>query len=385
MIIQSTNVWVVNTWLAAQIVIENGKIIQIQPHGKDKADEDHGSDRIVPGFIDIHTHGAYGFDTNDAEPEGLRSWARQLPREGVTSFLATTITQSREVLTKALKNVADVAENGYEGAEILGVHLEGPYLDRKYKGAQPEQYCVPPDVEEFVHYQAASGGRIRVITMACEHDEDFALTRYCAANGVVVSQGHSRATFEEAAMAIANGARSMTHVHNAMPPYHHREPSLVGAAYRFSDVYGEIICDGIHVTADALHNFFAAKGADCGIMVTDSLLVKGMPAGSTGFFGGNPIEMGANGCAYLQGTDKLAGSTLSMDRGLSYLTMTAQVPWQSAINACTINPARLLGVDDRKGSITAGKDADLAVLSADGSVRAAYARGIAQKVFGGSK
>ena len=381
MIIQSRRVWAAGMWLAAQIVTEGDKILKIQPIDKEKPDQDYGSDRIVPGFIDIHTHGAYGFDTNDAEPEGLRRWAGRLPSEGVTAFLPTTITQSEEVLTAALQNVAAVAEEGYEGAEILGVHLEGPYLDQKYKGAQPEQYCVLPDVEQFARYRAASGDRIRIITMACEHDADFALTRYCAANGIVVSQGHSGASFDEACLAVANGARSMTHVHNGMPPYHHREPSLVGAAYRLAQCYSEIICDGNHVTAAALYNFFAAKGADHGIMITDSLLLKGLAAGSTGIFGGNPIEMGANGSAYLTGTNTLAGSTLSMDRGLSFLTQVAQVPWDAAINACTINPARLLGVDDRKGSIAAGKDADMVVLFSDGSVRDVYARGRRQSVF----
>ena len=138
MIIQSKKVWVLGNWLEAQIEIEEGKIKAILPYDAKKADKDYGEKRIVPGFIDIHTHGAYGFDTNDAEEEGLRNWMKNIPQEGVTGILPTTITQSEEVLTKAVANVAKVVEEGYEGAEILGIHFEGPYLDMKYKGAQPE-------------------------------------------------------------------------------------------------------------------------------------------------------------------------------------------------------------------------------------------------------
>ena len=142
MIIQSKRIWVVNTWLAAQVEVEEGKIVNIYPYGEKEVDEDYGDKRIIPGFIDVHTHGAYGFDTNDANEEGLRNWMKNIVKEGVTGILPTTITQSEEVLTNAVKNVAKVVEEGYEGAEILGIHFEGPYLDQVYKGAQPEQYCV---------------------------------------------------------------------------------------------------------------------------------------------------------------------------------------------------------------------------------------------------
>ncbi len=375
MIIQSRRVWVVDTWLEAQIEIEGEKIAAILPYGKKKADADYENLRLVPGFIDVHTHGAYGFDTNDADPDGLRSWTANIVSEGVTSFLPTTITQSEKVLTDALSNVAKVAEEGYDGAEILGIHFEGPYLDRKYKGAQPEPFCVPPDIGQFQRYLAASGNRIRIVTMACEHDEDFALTRFCAKKGIVVSQGHSGATIAEAKLAIANGARSMTHLHNGMPPYHHREPSLVGAAYTFPDVYGEIIADGNHVSPEVLHTFFEMKGMTHGIMITDSLRMKGLPPGTEGIFGGNRIFVAENGSAYLQGTQTLAGSTLCVNKGLKLLVEQALVPWQTAINACTQNPARMLRVDDRKGSIQAGKDADIVVLEEDYEIKEAFVRG----------
>ena len=375
MIIQSKKVWVVNTWLSCQIEVEDGKIKNIYPYGAKDADEDYGDKRIVPGFIDVHTHGAYGFDTNDANEEGLRNWMKNIVKEGVTGILPTTITQSEEVLTKAVKNVAKVVEDGYEGAEILGIHFEGPYLDQVYKGAQPEQYCVKADVEQFERYLKASNNLIKIVTLACEHDEDYKLTKYLRAHGIVASQGHSGATFEQARMAIANGANSMTHVYNGMTKFHHRDPGLVGAAFRYRNVYGEIICDGNHSTYEALNDYFKAKGPDYCVMITDSLMVKGLPVGTKVLFGGNEIELYPDGSAHLTETKGLAGSTLNVNKGLEILVEKAMVDFQSAINACTINPATLIGVQDRKGSIQTGKDADLVVLNDDYSVEMTYTKG----------
>ncbi len=375
MIIQSKRVWVVNTWLSCQIEVDEGKILNIYPYGTKDVDEDYGDKRIVPGFIDVHTHGAYGFDTNDANEEGLRNWMKNIVKEGVTGILPTTITQSEEVLTKAVKNVAKVVEEGYEGAEILGIHFEGPYLDQVYKGAQPEQYCVKADVEQFKRYLKASNNLIKIVTLACEHDEDYKLTKFLRAHGIVASQGHSGATFEEARMAIANGANSMTHVYNGMTKFHHRDPGLVGAAFRYRNVYGEIICDGNHSTYEALNDYFTAKGPNYCIMITDSLMVKGLPVGTKVLFGGNEIELYPDGSAHLTETKGLAGSTLHVNKGLQILVEKAMVDWQSAINACTINPATLIGVQDRKGSIQTGKDADLVVLNDDYSVEMTYTKG----------
>lgn len=348
------------------------------PYGTKEVDKDYGELRIVPGFIDIHCHGAYTFDTNDANPEGLRNWSEHIVDEGVTAFLATTITQSEEVLTNAVRNVADVMEEGYKGAEILGIHFEGPYLDMKYKGAQPEQYIVKPTVEQFKKYQEAARGHIKYITMATEQDDDFALTRYCSENGVVVSIGHSAATYEQAVDAYAHGAKSMTHVYNGMTPFNHRANGLVGAAYRIRTMYGEIICDGNHSTYAALNNYFMSKGPDYSIMISDALMAKGTPIGSKHIFGGNEIVIYPDGSAHLTSTGGLAGSTLNINKGLRILVEKAMVPFNYAINSCTINPARCLGVDDRKGSLEVGKDADIVVLNDDYSVVQTYCKGEAQ-------
>ena len=377
MVLQSRRVWLAGQFVPAQLEVADGKIVNVYPFGTKTADVDYGNKRIVPGFIDVHTHGAYGFDTNDGEPEGLRDWMRRIPEEGVTSILPTTVTQMPEVLTKAVANVAKVVEEGYEGAEILGIHFEGPYLDMEYKGAQPPEAIAKPTVEQFKMYQEAAHGMIKYITMAPEHDPEFALTKYCSQNGVVVSMGHSSASYEQALMGIANGAMSMTHVYNGMTPYHHRKPGLVGTALRVRDIYGEIICDGCHSHLAALNNFFIAKGRDYSIMISDSLRAKHCPPGGNYELGGHPIEIGEDGLARLKGTDTIAGSTLNINKGLRILVEEAMVRFDAALNSCTINPARVLRVDDRKGKLTAGYDADIVVLEDDYAVAQTYCKGIA--------
>lgn len=379
MIIQSKKVWIADQFTPAQLELEDGIIKEIYPYNEKEVTKDYGDLRILPGFIDIHCHGAYGFDTNDANPEGLRKWAKGIVDEGVTSFLATTLTQSEEVLTNAVSNVAKVVEEGYESAEILGIHFEGPYLNKAHKGAQPEEYCVKPNIEQFKRYQKAAHGLIKYITMAVENDEDYALTKYCSQNNVVVSIGHSNATYEQAVQAYAHGARSMTHVYNAMTPFTHRANGLVGGALRIRNMYGEIICDGNHSTLAALNNFFTSKGPDYSIMITDSLMCKGFPVGTKFDFGGQEVVIYPDGSAHLVEAGNLAGSTLNVNKGLKILIEDALVPVNYAINACTSNPARCLHVDDRKGTIGVGYDADLVVLDKDYEVVQTYCKGVGQK------
>lgn len=379
MIIQSKKVWIADQFTPAQLELEDGIIKEIYPYNEKEVTKDYGDLRILPGFIDIHCHGAYGFDTNDADPEGLRKWTKGIVDEGVTSFLATTLTQSEEVLTNAVSNVAKVVEEGYEGAEILGIHFEGPYLNKAHKGAQPEEYCVKPDIEQFKRYQKAAHGLIKYITMAVENDEDFTLTKYCSQNNVVVSIGHSNATYEQAVQAYAHGARSMTHVYNAMTPFTHRANGLVGGALRIRNMYGEIICDGNHSTLAALNNFFTSKGPDYSIMITDSLMCKGFPVGTKFDFGGQEVVIYPDGSAHLVEAGNLAGSTLNVNKGLKILIEDALVPVNYAINACTSNPARCLHVDNRKGTIGVGYDADLVVLDRDYEVVQTYCKGVGQK------
>lgn len=380
MIIQSKRIWIGGQFIPAQLNIQGQKIESIYPWGTNmlaSTDKDYENLRIVPGFIDVHTHGAYGFDTNDANPKGLRHWLKHIPEEGVTAILPTTVTQMPAVLTAAVANVATVAKEGCEGAEILGIHFEGPYLDMQYKGAQAPEAIATPSIEQFSSYQKAACGKIKYITLAPEHDPDFTLTKFCSQNGVVVSMGHSSSNYETALMGIANGAMSMTHVYNGMTGYHHREPGLVGTALRVREIYGEVICDGRHSHLAAINNFFTAKGKDYAIMISDSLQAKHCPPGNHYELGGHPYEVGEDGLARLTGTSTIAGSTLNINKGLKILVEDAMIPFDAALNSCTINPARMLHVDNRKGRLTSGFDADIVVLEDNYNVLQTYCRGTA--------
>jgi len=378
MIIQSKRVYIASTFTPAQVEIKDDKIIAIYPYGSKKVNKDYGDKRIVPGFYDVHTHGYHGYDTTAGGEKGLKNWVKDLPKEGVCGVCPTTLTQAHNTLKKAVAEVAKVKKTNPKGAEILGIHFEGPYLDLKYKGAQPEEYIVKGTVKEFKEYQKAAEGLIKIITLAPEHDENFELTKYCAANGVNVSIGHTDASFDVAMMAVANGARGFTHTYNGMTGLGHRENGVVGAAFRCHDVYAEAICDGNHSTLAALNIFFREK-QEHGMMVSDALMCKGYPVGSIFDFGGQDVEIYPDGSAHITtGRKQLAGSTLKFNEGLKILVEKAMVPFEIAINAVSTNPCKYLRIDDHKGYIRTGYDADIVVLNDDYSIEQTYCLGKAQ-------
>jgi N-acetylglucosamine-6-phosphate deacetylase len=376
MLLQSKRVWIGGQFFPAQLDVAGGKIVAVRAPDSARPDRDYGDLRLIPGLIDTHTHGAYGVDTNETDGLGLISWIAKAPAEGITALLPTTLTQSEEVLTRAVQNVATVMAEHPAGAEILGIHLEGPYLNQTYRGAHPPQYIRNPSKEQFERLQTAADGKIRLITIAPEVDEDCAFIRYAVSRGVTVNLGHTAATYEEALLAMANGASGVTHTHNAMSPYSHKSPGMLNAALRASGIFCEIIPDGIHVPFPLLGSFFAAKGAGYGVAITDSLPLKGGDA-SFYCFGGQQLSVRENGGAVLAGTDILAGSTLSFADGLRNLVEKALIPFGAALNACTINPARHIGADDRKGCLRAGYDADIVVLDDEYHVLQTYCRGVA--------
>ena len=376
MIIQSKRVYMASVFMPAQIEIAEGKIIAIYKYNEKKCDKDYGNKRIVPGFYDIHSHGYKGFDTISGDKDGLKTWLEYLPQEGVCGVCPTTLTNGHDTLINALKEVKEVYDEKPNGAEILGIHFEGPYLNVKYKGAQPEKYIVKPTINEFKEYQKAAGDLIKIITLAPENDTDFELTKYCFKNGVNVSIGHSDADYDIAMLAIANGAQGFTHTYNAMTPFSHRANGIVGASFRCRDHYSEVICDGNHSTLTALNIFYKEK-EDYAIMVTDSLMCKGYPVGSKFDFGGQEVEIYPDGSAHLtMGNKSLAGSTLKMNEGLRILVEEALVPFDKALNSMTINPMKYLRMDNHKGRIKINYDADIVVLNDDYSIEQTYCKGI---------
>lgn len=323
-------------------------------------DYDYGARRIIPGLIDSHAHGGWNYDTNENDPEGLRRWASRLPEEGVTAFCPTTVTDEDATLLAALENISRVMDEGYQGAEILGIHLEGPFLSQKYRGAQPAKHIRPASVEQFQRFAQASCNRIIAITLAPEEDDGFALTRYCVEHGIAVSMGHSDATFEQALAAVACGAKNVTHVYNGMAKYENRQPGLLGAALRLDGLFGEIIADGIFVSLVSASHLYRVKNDNDVIMISDSMKPKGCPPGRY-MFGGEPMTLCEDG-ATRRDNGVLVGSTLQLNRGLYNMVEGAMVPFGSALKSCTLNPARLLGLDSHKGKLQRGYDADMVVL-----------------------
>jgi len=361
MIIQSKRIWIQEQWVASQLEIHEQKITHIWPYETKPVDIDYSNHRVYPGFIDTHCHGAFGFDTNDGNEAGMRLWLNRAPEEGVTLLCPTTITQSEEILTKALQTVSNVMKTETTGAQIGGIHFEGPYLNTKFKGAQPEKFILKPDIQQFKRYELASQNTIRIVTLAPENDENHEFIDYLVSKGIAAHIGHSGATYQESLFALANGASGFTHTFNGMSPFNHREPGATGASLQIRNAYSELICDGIHVSWPAVNILFGLKGKDYVVLVTDALQAKGVGEGSY-VFGGQSIEIRSNGGAYLAGTNNLAGSTLKMNESVRNAIIYAGADEASVINGATLNPARVLKIDDQKGKIQTGYDADLTIL-----------------------
>ena len=378
MIIQSKRVWLLNEFKAAQIEIENNQIKKILPYNCEIVDVDYNDFRIVPGFIDIHTHGGYGFDTNDGHPDGLINWMRNLSYEGVTSFLPTCVSASDDVLIRALKNVSNVKKLSLNESEILGIHLEGPYINKNYRGAHPEEVLLKPNISHFDKLQHSSDNLIKLVTIAPELDNALNMIEYLSNNNVVVSLGHSEATFDEVSNAVVKGAKSFTHIFNGLKAFHHRDNGFINAIFYYDNMYKEIICDGIHLSLTTINNLFKYIGKDYTIMVTDALNVKGLPNSTELMFANHLVKQSSDGSARAIINNELSGSCLKMNEALRILIEDASVPWEYAINSCTINPSRLLNIDNRKGKIASSYDADIVVLDDEYNVIQTYVKGIAK-------
>ena len=352
------NVGIVKT----NIGIENGRIAYI---GNDENIEPifETDGIVVPGFIDEHIHGAGGADAMDGTVEALQTISEFLAREGTTGFLATTMTQSPENITNALKAVKKVREKGeYKGAEVLGVHLEGPFISPKHVGAQPLEYVATPDAELFDKYNKASGNSIKIVTLAPEVEGGLGLVKHLSNIGVVASVGHTGGKYADVVNAVAAGATNVTHTYNAQTGLHHREAGVVGAAMLLDELNCEMICDTIHVSVPAIKLVIKNKPHDKYTLITDAMRAKGMPDGKSEL-GGQDVFVNNGEARLADGT--LAGSVLKMNVAVKNLVEKAGVPFTDAIDFATYNPAKNIGVLNERGTIEVGKRADLTVLNSD--------------------
>ena len=315
---------------------------------------------VLPGFVDQHVHGAGGADAMDGTVEALSTIAETLAKEGTTSFLATTMTQSKENIMSALSAVKTFKQTQTTGARALGVHLEGPFIALNYKGAQPAQYVVLPDKVVFEEYNAVSGNAIKIVTLAPEVEGAQEFISYLKEKGIVASIGHTGAGVEKVQKAIESGASNVTHTFNAQSALHHREIGVVGSAMLFDELNSEMIADTIHVSVPAMKLLVKNKPKDKLTLITDAMRAKGIPDGVSEL-GGQTVYVKNGEARLADGT--LAGSVLKMNRAIENVVEKVGVPFTQAVDYATINPAKNLGLDSEIGSIKVGKRADFTVLT----------------------
>ncbi|WCK53546.1 N-acetylglucosamine-6-phosphate deacetylase [Aneurinibacillus sp. Ricciae_BoGa-3] len=363
---------------AGYILIEDGKIGSI---GRGIPEQQSGAlvlsfpaaYKVVPGMIDLHIHGAAGADVMDASREALKTIAAQLPAEGTTGFLATTMTQTEDAIEKALGAVAGYMANpAGAGAEVLGVHLEGPFISPKRAGAQPVHLIREMDIGTFDRWQSISGGNIKLVTLAPERQGGLDFTRHLAKQGVVASIGHSDATYAETVKGIEAGITHATHLYNGMRGLHHRDPGVAGAVLLYKAVKAELIADGIHVHPDMVSLTYKNKGSEGLIIITDAMRAKCLGSG-TYELGGQEVRVGNGRATLADGT--LAGSVLQMRDAVRNTIAYTGCSLEEIVQMTSTNPARQIGVFDRKGSLAEGKDADIVVLNEDNGVVLTLCRG----------
>lgn len=320
---------------------------------------------ITPGLIDLHVHGGGGADPLTGQTADILRMLDFHIQHGTTGLLVTTGALPQADLLRTVTATAATAELP-AGAGILGVNLEGPYLCQAKRGAQPAEHIRPVSFSELDELLAAGKGAVKLLTIAPEVPEALTAVHRLTERGVVVSIGHTDATLDQTRAAFAAGASHATHTYNAMRGLHQREPGALGAIMLADDVVAELIMDGLHVHPDAARILLRLKGADRVCLITDAIAATGLPDGPASLFH-QPLTIVAGAARLSDGT--LAGSTLTMDRAVGNLIRLTSTDPATAVRLASLNPARVLGLADRKGRLVPGGDADITVLDADFTAR----------------
>lgn len=353
-------------------LIRKGKIVAMMPGmSADAIILDAKGLRCVPGFLDIHTHGGVMVDANAAEPKDIEKLASFFARHGTTGFLLSVLTDTPERMLRAIRNIACSMRRPVRGAQVLGIHLEGPFLSPLYKGAMPEHLLRSGDTKWLRACQKEAGGKIRYLTVAPEMEGVQEIIRTFSEE-ICIAIGHSGADYNTAKQAIANGATACTHTFNGMRLFHQHEPAIMGAVLESPDIYCEAICDGRHLHPGTIEMLLRCKGTSRVVAVTDSIQAAGLPDGN--------YKLGINDVVVVDGDAQLsngggrAGSTLTMDQALRNLVKFTSYPLEDLLPLLTENPADLLGFSS-KGRLEEEKDGDFVLLGKELQIAATVIQG----------
>jgi N-acetylglucosamine-6-phosphate deacetylase len=368
-------------WDKSCVLVSEGKIVGIKEQKEvDPSEYDIVNFKksiIVPGFIDIHTHGVVGHDSMETDIKIFNAESKFYAKHGVTSFVPTTMAQSKKDTILAIKTIREASYLKMAGAKIIGIHLEGPYFNLEKKGAQPGKYIRDADLDELQDFMKASNNFVVIVSLAPEIEKALEAIRFLSGRGITISLGHTNATFEEANRGIDAGATHATHIFNGMRPYHHREPGVIGAVLLDNRVTCEVIADLIHLHPRTIELTYKLKGPDRMILVSDSMGATGLNDGNYQLGGEKVIVK--DSVARLE-NGSLAGSTLTLDKALRNIVNVVGIPFKDALRMITYNPTREISLERNIGSISIGKMADLVVLDESLKVKATFIEG--KMVFG---
>lgn len=368
----------------AAVLVEDGKIAAVGRREeivapKGAKEYDARSYTIVPGFVDIHIHGAGARDVMEAAPEALEIVARTVARYGTTTIIATTVTAPTDATCRSLEGIANYirsprnqAPPQSQLAQMVGIHLEGPFIHPERRGVHPPEWLAQPSVATLKRFTEAGGGCVRILTLAPELPGALEVIDAARASGLTVGFGHTDATYQQTEEGIKHGAGHAVHIFNAMRPFSHRETGVIGAALTDGRVTAEVIADGVHVDDPAIRLLLAAKGTEGVILVSDGTAATGMP---DGVYRLGPFEVTVSGGVCRNAEGRLAGSTLTLDRAVRHLVALG-LPLQQAVQMATSNAAKRVGLEGKKGVLAPGADADLVLLTDKLEVAGVMTRGV---------